>query len=163
MTSPSLFDIKAMLARLENPYWSPEHPTKYALNCEGDYGPGVEFKTNPHFRPAWNIFWAMSYKLKTPKQVAKLNVDLMRKVIEAAIAVSRINITIDGTRFSLAQLSLLMPHQDFMACISGEVKQLYTDRAHDLLGGLEPTSLIAVLGKRMEDPKMHRNINDCKY
>lgn len=142
-----------MLARLENPYWSPEHPTKYTSNCEGDFGPGVEFKTKPHFRSAWNIFWAMSYKLNTPKQVAKLNVDLMCKVIDAAIAVSRINITIDGTRFSVGQLSLLMSHSDFMDCLSREVKQLHTDRAHELLGGLEPTSLVAVLGRRMENPK----------
>lgn len=125
MTSPSLFSIKAMLARLENPYWSPVHPTKYALNCEGDYGPGVEFRTNPHFRPAWNIFWAMSYKLNTPKQVAKLNVDLMHKVIEAAVAVSRINITVAGTRFSVGQLSLLMPHGDRLIAYDNLMLPLY--------------------------------------
>lgn len=163
MSKPTLYSLKTMLARLENPYWSPEHPTMYVMNCEGDYGPGVEFKTNAQFRSAWNVFWAMSYKLNMPKQVAKLNVELMHKVIEAAVAVSRINITVAGTRFSVGQLSLLMPHGEFMDCIAREVKQLYTDRAHELLGGLDPTSLIAVLGKRMENPKMNRNINDCNY
>lgn len=161
MTKPTPYNLKTMLARLENPYWSPQHPTMYVMNCEGDYGPGVEFKTNHQFRFAWNIFWAMSYKLNTPKQVAKLNVDLMHKVIEAAIAVSRISISVEGTSFSIGQLSLLMSHCDFMDCIASEVKQLYTDSAHELLGGLEPESLLAVLGRRIDNPKVNRSINDC--
>jgi hypothetical protein len=138
-----------MLARLANPYWSPDHPTKYALNCEGEFGPGAEFKTNSQFRPAWNIFWAMSHQLNTPKQVAELNIDLMHKVIEDAIAVSRVNLTLDGVRFSLAQLSLLMGHQEFVELMARELNQLHTERSRELLDGLEPSSLLTAMGRRL--------------
>lgn len=85
-------DIKFMAQRLSRPYWSPLHPTQYLCHCEGEFGPGAEFKARAEFKGAWSIFWAMSYKLRTPEQVETMDLKLMRRVISAATNVSRITI-----------------------------------------------------------------------
>ena len=142
------YDITAML----KPFWSPLHPSSYAFNCEGRYGPGAEFDADPKFRAAWNIFWAMSHKITAPKQVEKLNIPLMRKVIIAAVAVSRIRIHIEGVNYTMGQLSLLMTHAEFLRMLEREIKQLDSENAQEALAGLNPTTLLSVLGRRLSAP-----------
>lgn len=144
------YDHKSMIARLSNPYWSPLHPTKYLQNCEGEFGPGAEFKSRPSFRAAWNIFWAMTYKLTAPAQVEKMNLELMQRVIEAATNLARITLTLEGTQFSLGQLSLLMTHQQFIDLLHREVMQLQGAKAKQLMGELKPAALLSVLGRRLQ-------------
>lgn len=152
MKSSKLYDINAMLNRLANPFWSPLHPSSYALNCEGRYGPGAEFDADPKLRAAWNIFWAMSHKITSPKQVEKLNIPLMRKVIVAAIAVSRIRVRIEGIDYSVGQLSMLMNHPEFLQLLEREIHQLDREDAKDALSSLEPSTLLTVLGRRLCRP-----------
>lgn len=147
------YDVTGMMERLANPYWSAQHPSKFSLNCEGWYGPGVEFDTRSEVRSAWNIFWAMSHRLNSPKQLVTLNFEPMQKVIAAAISISQIGIDVDGERFSLGQLSLLMGHPEFMALLMREMKQLFECPARELLNGVDPVAVVAFLGKRLETAK----------
>lgn len=154
MSPTNHYDVQAMLNRLANPFWSPLHPRAYALNCEGWYGPGVEFAADPTFRKAWNIFWAMSYKINSPKSLEKMNILQMRKVIVASIAVSRIRIQIEGSEFTLGQLSLLMSHDDFWQIVACEIHQLENERAQAALSGLDSETLVSILGRRLSRPSV---------
>lgn len=76
----------------------------------------------------------------------------MRKVIVAAIAVSRIRVHIDGTDYTVGQLSMLMNHPEFLQLLEREIHQLDREDAKDALSSLEPSTLLTVLGRRLSRP-----------
>ena len=152
-----------MLARLADPYWSSHHPAKIVRNCEGKCGPGAEFKSSAQVRMAWNIYWELAYKLKTTEEVRRLNHKIMQREIKSAVNIACVSIVVDGTRFSLGQLGMLLEHESFMQLLKNEEKQLYAARAQESLDGVEPGKLLTSLQKRLQAnaDESHRK-NGCK-
>lgn len=73
----------------------------------------------------------------------------MGKAIVAAIAVSRISIQLDRVDYTLGELSLLMSHAEFLQVLEGEIHQLENDNNQDGIAGLNPTTLVSVLRRRL--------------